>query len=34
MTDKLLTFFKAIDAALLLQARKTKTNKNIGHEQK
>lgn len=32
MTDKLLTFLKAIDAALLLQARKAKTNENIGLE--
>lgn len=33
MTDKLLTFFKAIDAAQPLQARTTKTNKKtIVHE--
>lgn len=31
MTDKLTAFFKAIDAALPLQARKIKTNKNIVH---
>lgn len=32
MTDKLLTFFTVIDAALLLQAREAKINKNIVHE--